>query len=73
VRGLTFVQSNTQVDFTSSERRDSRFDVYIAAFKLIGSILNTHGRFGERCSVMLNSTGRKPSTSEGSCWFVEVA
>jgi len=29
VRGLTLVQSNTQFDFTSSERRDSRFDVYI--------------------------------------------
>ena len=49
VRGLTFVQSNTQVDFTASERRDCRFDVYIEAFKLIGSILSTHGRFSERC------------------------
>jgi hypothetical protein len=73
VRGLTFVQSNTQVDFTSSERRDSRFDVYIEAFKLIESILSTHGRFDERCAVALNSIGRKPSTSEGSCWLVEVA
>jgi hypothetical protein len=73
VRGLTFVQSNTQVDFTSSERRDSRFDVYIGAFKLVESILSTHGRFGEGCSMALNSTGRQPSTSEGSCWFVEVA
>jgi hypothetical protein len=73
VRGLRFVQSNTQVDFTSGERRDSRFDVYIEAFKLVESILSTHGRFGERCSKALNSTGRQPSTSEGSSWFVEVA
>jgi hypothetical protein len=40
-------QSNTQVDFCSSERRDSRFSVYIEVFKLIGSIYSTHGRFDE--------------------------
>jgi hypothetical protein len=40
--------------------RDSRFNVYIAAFKLIESILSTHGRFGERCSMALNSPDANP-------------
>jgi hypothetical protein len=61
-------QSNTQVDFVGSERRDSRFSVYIEAFKPIGSIYSTHGRFDEALlGVVETSTGSKPSASCGSC------
>jgi hypothetical protein len=63
-------QSNTQVDFSASERRDSRFSVYIEAFKLIGSIYSTHGRFDEALlDVVEISTGCTPSASCGSGWL----
>ncbi len=62
-------QANTRVDFSAGERRDSRFSVYIEAFKLIGSIYSTHGRFDEALlDVVAISTGRKPSVSCGSGW-----
>jgi len=62
-------QSNTQVDFTSSERRDSRFSYHIEAFKLIGSILSTHGRFDAVLLDGVATTGRKPSASRGVRWL----
>ncbi len=44
----TFVNSNTQVDFSTSYDINSHFNVYFEALNLNDSTFSTHGRFKEQ-------------------------
>ena len=59
--------SNTQVDFCLSKRPDSRFNLWVEALNLIGSILSTHGRFEEALRETIDFHGTQTLSVRGSC------
>lgn len=50
----TFVNANTQIDFSTSYDFDSRFSVYFSALNLNGATYSTHGRFSEQLLDMVD-------------------